>query len=99
MEDIYTSIFDLLSTKEYLNFRCVSNYFNNFICNNKYCSRAISITAREKENVTLLKFLKIRGLVYNVDLCEDVVVTNDEMVLLSFLTILNLGHNKNIYLW
>jgi hypothetical protein len=96
MEDIYTSIFDLLSTKEYLNFRCVSNYFNNFICNNKCCSRAISV---KNENVTLLKFLKIRGLVYDVDLCEDVVATNDEMVLLSFLTILNLGHNKNIYLW
>jgi hypothetical protein len=36
MEYIYQQIFDTLSTTEYLNLRLVNNYYNDYICNNKF---------------------------------------------------------------
>jgi hypothetical protein len=93
MEDIYQIIFDLLSTKDYLNLRCVSSYFNNCICNNKFCSRTISV---KNENLALLKSFIITGVFYDVDLSDDVVITNNEIKQLSCLTSLNLRKNKNI---
>jgi hypothetical protein len=93
MEDIYSIIFDLLSTKDYLNLRCLSSYFNNYICNNKFCSRTISV---KNKNVALLKSFKISGIVYDVDLCEDRIITNNEVKQLSDLMSLKLRNNKNI---
>jgi hypothetical protein len=92
MEDIYSIIFERLSTRDYLKMRCVNMYFNNYICDNT-CGSLGTIRIKTG-NISLLKNSTISNVVYDANLTMDATVTNDDIRLLSCLTSLTLQKNE-----